>query len=99
MYALNFVGGSKSQQLRAEISRVPKKRPSPHVIPTTKEQLEGVLDPMTAAFLYARSENLNGDLKVCDQTVPVFDGEQRFNLILKPRRTAKLNRNASTAGD
>ena len=51
---------------------------------------------MTAAFLYARSENLNGDLKVCDQTVPVFDGEQRFNLILKPRRTAKLDKNAST---
>ena len=54
---------------------------------------------MTAAFLYARSENLNGDLKVCDQTVPVFDGEQRFDLILKPRRTAKLDKNASTAGD
>ena len=104
MYALNFVGGDKSQQLRmtfdggavTEISRVPKKRPNPHVIPTTKEQLEGVLDPMTAAFLYARSENPNGDLQVCDQTVPVFDGEQRFNLILKPKRTAKLDKNAST---
>jgi Protein of unknown function (DUF3108) len=105
MYALNFVGGDKSQRLRmtfdggavTEISRVPKKRPNPHVIPTTKEQLEGVLDPMTAAFLYARSENPNGDLKVCDQTVPVFDGEQRFNLILKPKRTAKLDKNASTS--
>jgi uncharacterized protein DUF3108 len=104
MYALNFVGGDESQQLRmtfdggtvTEISRVPKKRPNPHVIPTTREQLEGVLDPMTAAFLYARSENPNGDLKVCDQIVPVFDGEQRFNLILKPKRTAKLDKNAST---
>ena len=103
-YALNFVGGDKSQQLRmtfdggavTEISRVPKKRPNPHVIPTTKKQLEGVLDPMTVAFLYARSGNPNGDLKVCDQTVPVFDGEQRFNLILKPKRTAKLDKNAST---
>ena len=55
-----------------------------------------MLDPVTAAFLYARSENLNGDLKVCDQTVPVFDGKQRFNLILKPQRTAKLDKNAST---
>jgi hypothetical protein len=104
MYALNFQGGDKSQQLRmtfdggavTEISRVPKKRPNPHVIPITKEQLEGVLDPMSAAFLFARSENPNGDMKVCDQTVPVFDGEARFNLILKPKRTEKLQKNSST---
>jgi hypothetical protein len=104
MYSLNFRGGDKSQQLRmtfdggavTQISRVPRKRYNPHVIPPTKEQLEGVLDPMSAAFLYARSENPNGDLKVCEQTVPVFDGEQRFNLILKPKRTARLQKNAST---
>ena len=75
---------------------MPKKRPNPHVIPITKEQLEGVLDPMTAAFLYARSGNPNGDPKVCDQTIPVFDGEARFNLILKPKRTVKLQKNSST---
>ena len=82
MYSLNFQGGDKSQKLRmtfnggavTEISRVPKKRYNPHVIPTTKEQLEGVLDPMSAAFLYARSGNPNGDPRVCEQTVPVFDG-------------------------
>jgi len=104
MYSLNFQGGDKSQQLRmtfdggavTQISRVPKKRPNPHVIPITKEQLEGVLDPMTAAFLFARSGNPNGDPKVCDQTIPVFDGEARFNLILKPKRTVKLQKNSST---
>jgi Protein of unknown function (DUF3108) len=104
MYSLNFQGGDKSQQLRmtfdggavTRISQVPKKRPNPHVIPTTKEQLEGVLDPMTAAFLYARSSNPNGDPKVCDQTVPVFDGEQRFDLVLKPKRTVKLQRDESS---
>ena len=104
MYSLNFQGGDKSQQLRmtfdggavTQISRVPKKRPNPHVVPITKEQLEGVLDPMTAAFLFARSGNPNGDPKVCDQTIPVFDGEARFNLILKPKRTVKLQKNSST---
>ena len=104
MYSLNFQGGDKSQQLRmtfdggavTQISRVPKKRPNPHVIPITKEQLEGVLDPMTAAFLFARSGNPNGDPKVCEQTIPVFDGEARFNLILKPKRTVKLQKNSST---
>ena len=104
MYALNFQGGAKSQQLRmtfdggavTQISRVPRKKPNPHVIPITKEQLMGVLDPMTAAFLYARSANPNGDIKVCEQTIPVFDGEARFNLILKPKRTVKLQKNSST---
>lgn len=104
MYALNFQGGRKSQQLRMTfnggavtgVSMVPRKKPNPHVIPTTKEQLEGVLDPMTAAFLFARSGNPNGDPKVCNQTVPVFDGEQRFDLVLKPKRTVKLKKDAST---
>ena len=104
MYSLNFEGGDKSQQLRmtfdggavTQISRIPKKRFNPHVIPITKEQLEGVLDPMTAAFLYTRSGNPNGDPKVCDQTIPVFDGEARFNFILEPKRTVKLQKNSST---
>ena len=104
MYALNYKGGDKSGQLRmtfdggavTEVSMLPRKRPNPHVIPISKEQLEGVLDPMSAAFLYTRSDNPNGDPKVCEQTIPVFDGEQRFNLILTPKRTVKLKKDAST---
>jgi hypothetical protein len=105
MYALNFRGGGdKSGQLRISfesgavtgVQQIPRKRPNPHVIPITKEQLEGVLDPMTAAFLYARSDNPNGDPKVCDQTIPVFDGEARFNLVLRPKRTVKMQKDAST---
>ena len=87
MYSLNFQGGDKSQQLRmtfdggavTQISRIPKKRFNPHVIPITKEQLEGVLDPMSGGVsLCALSDNPNGDPKVCNQTIPVFDGEARF---------------------
>jgi hypothetical protein len=104
MYALNYSGGDKSGQLRmvfdggavTEVSMIPRKKPNPHVIPITKEQLAGVLDPMTAAFLYVRSDNPNGDPKVCNQTIPVFDGEARFDLVLSPKRTVKLNKDAST---
>lgn len=104
VYAMSFKGGDKSGQLRmtfnggavTEVSMVPRKKPNPHVIPVTRSQLEGVMDPMTGAFLMAQSSNPNGDLKVCDQTIPVFDGEQRFNLILTPKRTVKLQKNAST---
>jgi hypothetical protein len=104
MYALSYKGSDKAGQLRmtfnggavTEVSMVPRKRPNPHVIPVTRSQLEGVFDPMTGAFLIAQSDNPNGDIKVCNQTIPVFDGEQRFNLILTPKRTVKVQKNAST---
>jgi hypothetical protein len=104
MYAMSYAGGDKRGQLRmtfnggavTEVSMVPRKRPNPHVIPVERSQLQGVLDPMTGAFLATQSANPNGDLKVCDQTIPVFDGEQRFNLILTPKRTVRVQKNAST---
>jgi len=104
-YAFNYDGGDGSQRLHitfengavTQVSTDPPNQSSPHVVPITKAQLQGVLDPVTAVFLYARSDNPNGDLKVCDHTVPVFDGEQRFDLVLKPKRTVRLQKNASTA--
>jgi hypothetical protein len=51
---------------------------------------------MTAAFLYVHSNNPNGDPKVCDQTIPVFDGEARFDIVLTLKRTVKVQKNAST---
>ena len=103
MYALNY-RGSKSGQLRitfergavSDVSMVPHYQPSPHIVPVRKEQLEGVLDPMSAAFLYARSNNPDGDLNVCNQVVPVFDGQQRFDLVLTPKRTERLDKTKST---
>jgi hypothetical protein len=104
MYALNYQGGNKSGQLRISfesgdvtgVQQVPSKRFNPHVIPITKEQLEGVFDPMTAAFLYVHSNNPNGDPKACDQTIPVFDGEARFDIVLTLKRTVKMQKDAST---
>ena len=58
----------------------------------TKEQLEGVLDPMSGAFLTAHSENPNGDLNVCNHTLPVFDGMQRFDLVVTPKRSVTVKR-------
>jgi hypothetical protein len=58
----------------------------------TKEQLEGVLDPMSGAFLSARSQNPDGDSEVCRQTLPVFDGKQRFDLVLTPKQTVTVQK-------
>jgi hypothetical protein len=104
VYALSYVDGGESAQLRVsfdggvvtQVSTLPKKKPTPRAIPITKEQLAGVLDPMSAAFLRARSDNPNGDSKVCDQTIPVFDGEWRFDLLLSPKRRVRLRKETST---
>ncbi len=105
MYALSYSnGGSKGEQLRMtfwegavrQVSIYPDKRPSPRTIPVTKAQLEGVLDPMSGAFLSARSLNPNGDLTVCNQTLPVFDGRQRFDLVLTPKKAVTVRKTTPT---
>jgi hypothetical protein len=104
-YALSYSdGGKKGEQLRMtfgggavrQVSIYPSRRPSPRTIPVTKEQLEGVLDPMSGAFLSANSQNPNGDLKVCNQILPVFDGKQRFDLVLTPKRAVTVKKTTPT---
>jgi hypothetical protein len=101
MYAFNYSDSAKMfERLRmtfdgravSAVSIVPRRRPSPRTIPVTKEQLEGVVDPMSGAFLTAKSENPNGDLNVCNQTLSVFDGRQRFDLVVKPKRATYVKR-------
>jgi hypothetical protein len=101
MYALNYSnGGKKFERLRMTfdgrsvtgVSIVPRTRPLPRTIPVTPEQLEGVLDPMSGAFLTAKSDNPNGDLNVCNHTLPVFDGRQRFDLVITPKRSTYVKR-------
>jgi hypothetical protein len=105
MYAFNFADSAKmSERLRmtfdgravADVSIIPRNRPLPRTIPVTKEQLEGVLDPMSGAFLSAQSDNPNGDPAVCDKTLPVFDGRQRYDLVVSPKRTVTVKRTTPT---
>jgi hypothetical protein len=100
-YALSYADSAKmGEQLRmtfdgravTDVSIYPSKRPEPHTIPVTKEQLEGVLDPLSGAFLSAHSDNPNGDLTVCNQTLPVFDGRQRYDLVVTPKRSVTVKR-------
>ena len=104
-YSLSYAGGGDSGQLRMSfdagtvtaLSIVPQQTRNPREIPVTQAQLVGAIDPIAAAFFRARSDDPNGDLKVCDQTVPVFDGGWRYDLALSPKRKVALQRKASTA--
>lgn len=70
----------------SEVTIRPRKRPGTKTLPVTEAHLVGVLDPLTAAFLTARPS--------CDQTLPIFDGKQRFDLILARKRTVSLDEDA-----
>ena len=105
-FTLEYDGGKKREQRRMRFSRgavsdisiLPRKtKKKSHDIPVTSAQLKDVLDPLTAAFLAVRSDAPAGDLKVCDQTIPVFDGKQRFDLVLTPKRSDRLDGGAPNA--
>ena len=66
-----------------QISIVPSKKPSPRSVPITADQLKNVLDPLTAAFLSVRAKGSSSHLDICKRTVPVFDGRQRFDIVLR----------------
>jgi hypothetical protein len=97
-YTLSYSGGDKRGGVRmlfadgavSDVSISPKKRPNPKNIPVTKEQLRGVLDPMTGAFLRARPNLKNADLEICDETIPVFDGKLRFDIVLVPKTRMRV---------
>jgi len=101
-FTVIYKGGSKREERRFsfadgavdQVSIVPRKRPSPRNVPITADQLEHVLDPLTAAFLSVRSKGSSSYLNICQQTVPVFDGKQRFDIILTPKRSERVEGNA-----
>jgi len=98
MYTLSYSGGDKRGDVRIyfgdgavkQVSISPKGHPNPRDIPITQAQLRGVLDPMTGAFLRSRPDLPDADLRVCNETMAVFDGERRFDIILTPKQRTKV---------
>jgi Protein of unknown function (DUF3108) len=68
----------------------PPLMPAPDRIPVTDTHRRGVLDPATAALMpVAGSGDLLGST-ACDRTLPIFDGHQRFNVVLRFRRVENV---------
>lgn len=77
------------------VTRTPKKRPDKQAVPIPEDQLANVLDPLSGAFMSIRSTAPAGDTSICSQTLRIFDGKQRFDLVLSPKRTESLSPNAA----
>jgi hypothetical protein len=56
------------------------------VIPVREQHLKGVLDPLSAIMAVARGSGGNP----CERRVPVFDGKERFDLVLTPKGETKV---------
>lgn len=77
---LSFARGAVSQ-----VTFIPEKKIGKRRVPVTKDQLVDVLDPLSAAFLH-----MQAGASVCDETMPVYDGLLRFDLVLTPKRADQL---------
>jgi hypothetical protein len=96
-FRLSIKNGDKKEARRMSFARgavsqvtfIPKKKIGRHRVPVTQDQLADVLDPLSAAFLHMPSGN-----PVCDETMKVFDGRLRFDLVLTPLRDDDLPREA-----
>lgn len=98
-YAASYAGNSKSGTLDMRFSggRVKKVAARPHTssggrVPVTKSHLRGVLDPMSAVMTITRARRgrVRG-ANPCRGRVPIFDGKQRFDLVLSLKRRTALS--------
>ena len=85
-YQLNFKTKSKSGSVTMKFDKgavsavalVPNKPPSAAAVPVKPENLKSVFDPLTS--ILALSHAGAGD--PCDKKIPIFDGKDRFDLVL-----------------
>lgn len=99
-FAFDFDTGKHKGELAMKfegnaVSRVMAKPPfvdNPKDIPVTAAHVKGVLDPLSAMFFTAKSSNPNPDGSVCPKRIPVFDGKQRFDLVLSHKRTVQVKK-------
>jgi hypothetical protein len=99
-YAFSFEGSSKSGRIDmrfkksavSKVTSVPPIQPSPGRVPVTQAQLQGVLDPLSAVM--AVTAPIGGKIagvNPCKRKIPIFDGKQRFDLVLSHLRNEKLD--------
>ncbi len=94
-YAFNFKSNSKRGSVEMAFDRAgvtnaviePTPRQSKKIVPLEDKHLKGVLDPLSAVLAMSRT----GTDNPCSQKIPIFDGRQRFDLILSPRRQERIN--------
>ena len=95
---VSYAGNSESRERTQEVRLsgaggaitdivISPDRPRRDRVPLLDEHRKGVVDPMSALIMPVAG---NGDLTgadACNRTLPVFDGEERYDLVLHYERT------------
>jgi len=77
----------------SRVDRIPKKHLSSAYVQVQPHHLKNVMDPMSAVMMISRKGRSHRS--VCNNTIPVYDGLQRFNLRLSYKRSVRVRRSQS----
>jgi hypothetical protein len=93
-YAFNLQHKKKKKNVAIHIAykdHVPAEvtvDPAPHIrpdtVPLTQEHKVGTLDPLSAILVLTKAD------KPCDRRIAVFDGTQRYDIVITPKRRTQL---------
>lgn len=94
VYQFNFESPAKSGSVAMNFKNravtgltiLPDEPPLPGTLPLTAEHIKGVADPLSAVLSLVRVEGNNP----CDRKVSIFDGKQRFDLVLSYRKQVPI---------
>src|SRR5262245_31148676 len=70
----------------AEIAIQPPGRVKPDMVPLKPVHKVGALDPMSAVLMLTKADGR----PPCDRRVGIFDGKQRYDVVLTPKRLTRL---------
>ncbi len=86
--------GSLSMKFRgrsiASVTSVPPTRPSSKRVPVKPAHLKGVFDPLSAVIALTKVQPAKRGSNPCKQTLPIFDGWQRFDLVFSYLRQVRI---------
>ncbi len=93
-YAFDYRSNSKRGSVRMKFKRglvvknevVPNKPYSKQHAPLCREHLKGVYDPISAVMALTRASAGHP----CKRKIPIFDGKQRFDLVLSPAGRTRI---------
>jgi hypothetical protein len=70
-----------------EVRNTPPAKLKPDTVPLRDQHLKGVIDPLSAIMVVARYANPDP----CDHRLPIFDGKERFDLVLSYKGQVKVS--------
>ena len=74
----------------ASIEAMPKIKYKSGTVPVKKEHLSKVLDPVSSLIFAVDQGDIGNGRKVCNRTLPIFDGRSRMNLSLSYKSSKRV---------